>query len=143
MNFLDIILIVINVGLIIFGIISIPLAIKDDWGEWPVICICFWIFYLCLGWLLLLPFIVLDKGSGSTIGTITSVDKNFFGTTALYIKTTETTQEKYCIEFDKELEEQAKELIGKEVKVSYGERVGLYSTGKCSQAPIKSIELIK
>ena len=143
MNFLDIILIVINVGLIIFGIISIPLAIKDDWGDWIAICIGFWICYLLLGWLLIMPFIVLDRGSGSTIGTITSVDKNFFGTTALYVKTSETTQEKYCIEFDEKLEKKAKELIGKEVKVSYGKRVGLYSTGKCSQAPIKSIELIK
>lgn len=143
MNFLDIILIVINVGLIIFGIISIPLAIKDEWDIWGTICIGFWVCYLALGWLLLMPFIVLDKGSGSTIGTITSVDKNFFGTTALYIKTSETTQEKYCIEFDKNLEEQAKELIGQKIKVSYGERIGLYSTGKCSQAPIKSIELIK
>ncbi len=90
-----------------------------------------------------LYFIVLDKGSGSTIGIITSVDKNFFGTTALYIKTSETTQEKYCIEFDEELENKAKELIGKEVKISYGERVGLYSTGKCHQAPIEKIEEIK
>jgi len=90
-----------------------------------------------------LPFIVLDKGSGSTIGTITSVDKNFFGTTALYIKTSETAQEKYCIEFDEELEDTAKEFIGQEVKVSYGERVGIYSTGKCNQAPIESIELVK
>lgn len=90
-----------------------------------------------------LYFFVLDKGSGSTIGIITSVDKNFFGTTALYIKTSETTQEKYCIEFDEELENKAKELIGKEVKISYGERVGLYSTSKCHQAPIEKIEEIK
>ena len=37
----------------------------------------------------------------------------------------------------------AKELIGKEVKISYGERVGLYSTSKCHQAPIEKIEEIK
>lgn len=67
------------------------------------------------------------------------VDKNFFGTTAIYIKSSETTQEKYCIEDDKVVE-QAKELIGKEVKVEYGTRVGLYSTGRCSSAPIEKIE---
>jgi len=37
----------------------------------------------------------------------------------------------------------AKELMGQTVKISYGERIGLYSTGKCSQAPIENIELIK
>lgn len=86
-------------------------------------------------------FIVLDKGSGSTIGTITSVDKNFFGTTALYIKTSETTQEKYCIE-NNNIVEQAKLLIGKNVRIEYGERVGLYSTNKCHQAPVEKIEEI-
>ena len=34
------------------------------------------------------------------------------------------------------------ELIGKEVKVEYGTRVGLYSTGRCSSAPIEKIEEI-
>lgn len=89
----------------------------------------------------ILPFIHLDRGSGSTIGTITSVDKNFFGTTAIYIKTSETEQENYCIE-DEKIAEQAKELIGKEVKVDYGTRMGLYSTGRCSSAPIKKIEML-
>lgn len=88
-----------------------------------------------------LYFVVLDKGSGSSIGTITSVDKNFFGTTALYIKTSETTQEKYCIE-NNNIVEQAKLLIGKKVKISYGERAGLYSTNKCHQAPVEKIEEI-
>lgn len=89
-----------------------------------------------------LYFIVLDKGSGSTIGTITSIDKNFFGTTSLYIKTSENSQEIYCIE-DSNIVEQAKLLIGKNVKVKYGERVGMYSTNKCHQAPIEEIEEIK
>ena len=80
--------------------------------------------YIFAGWLIwALPFLVIDKSSGSTVGTITSVDKNFWGTTALYIKSTETNEEKYCIEYNKELEEKAKELIGKKVKVSYGKRV--------------------
>lgn len=147
MNWLDFILIAVNATLIIMGIILIPLAIRksksDMWSDMPMIAIAYWGLYICIGWLLWLPFIVLDRGSGSTIGTITSVDKNFFGTTALYIKTSETTQEKYCIEFNEELEEEAKELIGKEVKISYGTRVGLYSTSKCHQAPVEDIQLIE
>jgi len=143
MNWLDVILIVINAGLIIFGIISIIFAIKDNYSGWREISAIFWICYVFFGLILLLPFIVIDKGSGSTIGTITSVDKNFFGTTALYIKTSETTQEKYCIEFDEQLENKAKELIGKKVKIEYGERVGLYSTSKCSQAPVEYIEKVE
>ena len=81
------------------------------------------------------------KKSGSTVGTITSVDKNFFGTTALYIKTTETKEEQYCIE-DNKLAEIAKENIGKKVRISYGTRVGIYSTGACHNAPIYIIEVI-
>lgn len=75
------------------------------------------------------------------IGIITSVDKNFFGTTALYIKTTETTEEQYCIE-DNKLAEVAKENIGKKVRVNYGTRVGIYSTGACDNAPVDIIEVI-
>lgn len=146
MNWLDILLIIINVLVLIFGIVTIILAIieKDEWySEWKFVCVVFWIMYIFLGWLLWGCFLIIDKASGSTIGTITSVDKNFFGTTALYIKTSETVQEEYCIEFDKKLEKQAKELIGEKVKISYGKRVGLYSTGKCSQAPIEKIELVE
>lgn len=90
--------------------------------------------------LIMLPFLVLDKGSGSTIGTITSVDKNFFGTTAIYIKTSETEQEEYCAE-NKDVIKVAKKYIGKKVKVNYGTRVGIYDFSKCHQAPIKKIIL--
>ena len=138
MNFLDIILIIIIVLVVIGAIVMLCMGVHEQ----EVGAGIGMFFVLIVGAsLFLIPFIVLDKGSGSTIGTITSVDKNFFGTTALYIKTSETTQEKYCIEFNEELETKAKELIGKEVKVTYGERVGLYSTGKCSEAPIESIEV--
>lgn len=146
MNWLDILLIIINLLVLLFGIIAIVMAFikKDDCcSEWLGIAIGFWIIYIFCGWLLWGWFVIIDKASGSTIGTITSVDKNFFGTTALYIKTSETEQEEYCIEFDKKLEKQAKELIGEKVKISYGKRVGLYSTGKCNQAPIEKIELIE
>lgn len=144
MNWLDIILIIINIGLLIFGIVSIIMAIikRNDYSEWGFASIMFWMFYLSLGWLIYgLPFVVLDKGSGNTVGTITSVDKNFFGTTAIYVKTSETNQEKYCIE-NEDIADLAKTLIDKKVKISYGERIGIYSTGQCHQAPIDKIEVV-
>ena len=143
MNFLDIILIIINVIVIIGGLILIGIGICAAYDF--IEGLGNTIFVLLLMGLILtitvtVPFLVIDKGSGITIGTITSVDKNFFGTTALYIKTSENTQEKYCIE-DEKIANKAKELIGKNVKIKYGERVGLYSTGRCDQAPIESIEV--
>lgn len=144
MNWLDIILIIINIGLLIFGIVSVIMAIikRNDYSEWGFASIMFWMFYLSLGWLIYgLPFAVLDRGSGNTVGTITSVDKNFFGTTAIYVKTSETNQEKYCIE-NEDIADLAKTLIDKKVKISYGERIGMYSTGQCHQAPIDKIETI-
>lgn len=138
MNWLDIILIILVIIILVGGIVISILAWVD--GE---IGLGFGLLFMAIfiSSMFALPFIVLDNGAGSTIGTITSVDKNFFGTTAVYVKTSETTQEKLCIE-DNELSEQAKSLIGKEVKVSYGTRVGLYSTGKCGQAPIEKIEVV-
>ena len=138
MNWLDIILIILVIIILVGGIVISILAWVD--GE---IGLGFGMLFMAIfiSSIFALPFIVLYNGAGSTIGTITSVDKNFFGTTAVYVKTSETTQEKLCIE-DKELSEQAKSLIGKEVKVSYGTRVGLYSTGKCGQAPIEKIEVV-
>lgn len=138
MNWLDIILIILITIILVGGVVISILA----WIEHEVgFGFCLLFMALFISGMLTLPFIVLDNGEGSTIGTITSVDKNFFGTTAVYVKTSETTQEKLCIE-DNELSEHAKSLIGKEVKVSYGTRVGLYSTGKCGQAPIEKIEVV-
>ena len=93
-----------------------------------------------ISFFLVLPFLALDKSSGSTIGKITSVDKNFFGTTAIYIKVNETKEEEYCAE-DEEIIKLANQLIGKQVKVSYGTRVGLYHLNQCRQAPVEKIEL--
>ncbi len=140
MNFLDIILIIVIAIILIGGFTLMILAVKDcEVG----VGIGIFITALVLAGITTLPFLVIDKASGGTMGTITSIDKNFFGTTALYIKTTETNEEEYCIEFDTELENKAKELIGKKVKITYGKRVGLYSTGQCSQAPVESIELVE
>lgn len=137
MNFLDIIIIILLACAVVGGIIFFRWA-KDEGGE-PIIlaAVVVLTISLCIG--LLVPFTVIDKGAGSTIGEITSVDKNFFGTAAVYIKTSEISQETYCIE-DEEIVNKAQELIGKRVRIYYGERVGLYSTGKCSQAPISKIE---
>jgi len=41
MNFVDVILIIINIAIIVLGIISIPLAIKDEWGVWHIFV---WVF---------------------------------------------------------------------------------------------------
>lgn len=95
-----------------------------------------------LDFILLIPILAIDKSSGVTVGTITSVDRNFFGSTAIYVKTSETEQEKYCAE-DKKVIEQAKELINKKVKISYGTRVGFYPLNKCHEAPIEKIEVIE
>ena len=138
MNILDFILGVLCLGSFIGGLVLCVCAINDGEGE---CCIYIIPVFGLLMFLTGMGFIVLDRGSGATIGEITSVDKNFFGTTAVYIKTSETEQEEYCIE-NNEVADQAKELIGKKVKVSYGERVGIYSTGRCSQAPIEKIEVV-
>ena len=140
MNWLDILLIIINIILVVVGLAITVYSIKEYeigiaigyWSCWIVVAI----------FILLLPFVVIDKASGSTVGTISSVDKNYFGTTALYIKVSETSEEEYCIEFNEELENKAKELIGEKVKITYGKRVGFYSTGKCHQSPVESIERV-
>ena len=112
MNWLDIILIIANAIIILIGIIMIPVAIveriKDEYSDMPEVTVGYWLAYIFIGWIIwALPFLVIDKSSGSTVGTITSVDKNFWGTTALYIKSTETNEEKYCIEYNEELVEKA------------------------------------
>ena len=59
-----------------------------------------------------------------------------------FIKTSEVSQEEYCIE-DNNLALKASDLIGKKVKVYYDERVGLFSTGACSEAPIIKIKEVE
>lgn len=140
MNWLDTLLIIINIVLVVVGVAITVYSIRDDEIE---IAIGYWSCWIIVAiFILLLPFVVVDRASGITVGTISSVDKNFFGTTALYIKVSETKEEEYCIEFNEELENKAKELIGEKVKITYGKRVGFYSTGKCNQSPVESIERI-
>jgi hypothetical protein len=138
---MDVFLIILIVGIIIFGL---ALTFVETYPNYYDLggSIAIFLLFLAMAGIFALPFIVIDKGSGATIGEITSVDKNFYGTTALYVKTSETTQEEYCIE-DLTLAQQAPDFIGKKVKITYGERVGLYSVAKCSQAPVESIELVE
>lgn len=140
MNFLDIIIIVgilipATVGALVCQITSI---IEKDY-EFIIEVFITWL--IIFVFVFTISFVNIDKKSGSTVGNITSVDKNFFGTTALYIKTTETTEEQYCIE-DNKLAEIAKENIGKKVRINYGTRIGVYSTGACDNAPVDTIEVI-
>ena len=139
MNFLDIIMVIVLILLTLGALILQFITISEE--EYGMIGGVFVMWLLICGFIFCVSFVSIDKKSGSTVGTITSVDKNFFGTTALYIKTTETTEEQYCIE-DEDLVEIAKENIGKKVRISYGTRVGIYSTGACDNAPIDIIEVI-
>lgn len=135
MNFLDVIIIIVMAVITLIAIFLDFICIQDkDYGGLFGIFFL-WIFVLGM---VSLPFWVIDKHSGMTKGVVTSVDENFFGTTAIYIKTSETTQEKYCIE-DPDLAEMAYGVIGQEVTIKYGKRIGLYSTGKCSQSPVEYI----
>lgn len=124
------------IAFIIMLILMVAAAKDEDYG----FCIGILVIGILVMGLIMLPFLVLDKGSGSTIGTITSVDKNFFGTTAIYIKTSETEQEEYCAE-NEHIIKLAKKYIGKKVKIDYETRVGIYDFSQCHQAPIKKIIL--
>ena len=93
---------------------------------------------ILIDYLILCPFIALDRASGTTIGTITAVDKTFWGTTKLYIKTTENNEDEYCIE-DETIAKKAKELVGQKVQLYYSERIGLYHLNQCKSSPIEEI----
>jgi len=89
-------------------------------------------------------FVRLDYASGATAGIVTSVDSTKWGKKYIYIKTSETTQEVYCIEAENVNDfGDLNSYIGKTIKVTYGTRVGVYSIGKCSQSPIETIEIME
>ena len=139
MNWLDIIIIIV-IAIITLGAIGVVLmAIQEH--EAGVIGGVF-ITWLVLTGVCVVPFLTIDKAAGTTVGEITAVDRNFFGTHAIYIKTSETEQEKYCTE-SLDVTKIAVNNIGKKVKIKYNTRVGLYSTGACSEAPVIKIELVE
>ena len=139
MNWLDLILGAGSMFCFVGGLIFSVIAFKDDEFD-AGLTILF--LGLGLGVVFGAPLVTIDKGAGSTIGEITSVDKSFWGNTKIFVKTSETEQEEYCAETI-EVSNKAKELIGKKVKISYGERVGIFSTGKCQQAPVEVIEAVE
>ena len=138
MNWLDIIGILIIAFIVIGSIVLDVIAIMDKEYEFVGGCSVVSLFLCAL--VVFIFFFICDKSAGVTQGYITSIDKNFFGTTAIFIKTSESSQEEYCIEDDK-IVDIANENIGKKVTVKYGKRVGLYSTGICNQVLIESIKL--
>lgn len=140
MNWLDIIMIFVVIACFICGLVWMIFAIKEDQTGIGVFG-----FFIALGLSIFIgacTWLSTDFKSGQTVGEITSVDKNLFGTTAVYIKTTANQEEEYCVESDN-LAKEASELIGKKVKITYGKRLGFYSTGKCDDAPIDSITVIE
>lgn len=138
MNFLDILLLMVIIGLTIGTIFLVITCIKDNDVSGAFGSFLVWL--AIVGLISLVSFVAFDMRSGSTTGVITSVDRNTFGQShAIYIKTTETIEEKYCAESD-EIIHHARLLIGKRVRINYGTRVGFYSTGRCHDAPIDSIE---
>lgn len=138
MNWLDIIGILIIAFIVIGSVVLDVITITDK--DYVFIGECSVLSLLLCALVVLIFFFVCDKSAGVTQGYITSVDKNFFGTTAIFIKTSESSQEEYCIEDDK-IVDIANENIGKKVTIKYGKRVGLYSTGRCNQGPVESIKL--
>ena len=138
MTWFDILLIFAAIVVFILGIaLSIWMAKDFEFGG----CIGAVVVTAVLIFVILTPMIVIDPHSGYTVGEITSVDKNTFGSTSVYIKTTNNKEEKYCVETDEKAEEAAS-LIGKKVKISYGKRVGIYPMSKCDQSPIEKFEAI-
>lgn len=139
MNALDIFLIALIIIVWVIDLIIIINFIKDGFTEDILGCLLAGVIFTIV---LLAPFVIIDKASGSTVGYVTSADDNFWGTKALYLKTTENNEEKYCIE-DPELKKGAEDLVGKKIKIKYGKRIGLFSTGACGESPIEYIEVLE
>ena len=135
-----IVLISLAIIILLIWIIFSVMAFIDDVVEGFLFLFVGFITALIIDLFILSPVLVLDRSSGMTIGTITSVDKNYWGSTAIYLKTSETTQEKYCAE-NEDIIEFAKNHIGKKVRIGYGERIGIYKLSQCDQAPIEHIEI--
>ena len=140
MNWLDILMLIVCIVIFMLGFVWLIFAIKEDSTGAGIVR-----FFIGIGASLfigVLTWLCMDFKSGKTVGEITSVDKNFFGTTAVYIKVNNNSEERYCVESDN-IVDLANEYVGKKVQTSYGKRFGFYSTGRCSNAPIDEIRLIE
>ena len=87
-----------------------------------------------------ISFIVVDTNNKTIEGILTNVEKNWYGTYTIYIRTDKN--EKYCVE-NKDIINMANELIGREVIIGKGTREGMYGITKCHEAPITHIERVK
>lgn len=87
-----------------------------------------------------IPFVVIDNDNKTIEGILTNVEKNWYGTYTIYIRTDKN--EKYCTE-NKSIVEFAKKELGRKVIIGKGTREGIYGITKCHQAPIEHIERIK
>ena len=87
-----------------------------------------------------IPFVVIDNDNKTIEGILTNVEKNWYGTYTIYIRTDKN--EKYCVE-NKDIINMANELIGREVILGKGTREGMYGITKCHEAPITHIERVK
>ena len=94
-------------------------------------------------------FIDYPATEGTHQGVITAVDLEgkYFRRYEVYLKssgyTTQSDETVYQIyEYEKELAEELKEYIGKEVKLSYGHDGGYIGWKSCGTYHIKSVELV-
>ena len=85
-------------------------------------------------------FVVIDTNNKTIQGRITNVEKNWYGTYTIYIRTNKN--EKYCTE-NKDIVEFAKKELGRKVIIGKGTREGIYGITKCHEAPIVHIERVK
>ena len=134
----DYIIIAILIFLTIIFLLGLIGCIKNKEGIDFVVKLI--IAYIIFGGICVIAFLVMDNYPGDAAGKVTKVNRNFFGTTAIYVRTSETNEEEYCIE-DSELSKKAYGYIGKDIKLHHTARVGLYSSGACSQGPVDRIEL--
>lgn len=145
MNWLDILLIIVITVVLLLSIFGIYKAfINLETFEAVGVTVIIILVFVAINGFIFRNLLVLDFGSGSTTGQLTAVDSTFFGKELVYIKTSESEQLVYCIDPENKNDfGDFNKYIGKNVKITYGTRVGFYSTSKCKQAPIDTIEIVK
>lgn len=146
-------------GMILFGILALIFGImceetyNDSFGWF---CLIFFIFgCIVFGYGCMNGFIYYPATEGTHQGLITAVDLEgvYFRRYEIYLKSDGFTssskgnlsnETKYLIyEDEKELAEQLKDAIGKEVKLTYGHDGGYIGWKSCGTYHIKSFEIIE
>lgn len=95
-------------------------------------------------------FINYPPTEGSHIGVVTAVDLEgvYFRRYEVYLKssgyTTQSDETRYLLyDYEKDLADQLKECLGKEVKLTYGHDGGYINWKSCGTYHIKSFEVIE